>query len=88
VKTGARTAYPVAITLEQEREREIASLRRSLEGVDHRLAHVDDDDRFPWESEPPTAEQVERKRAGLDAEREFVVSKLAELDPPKKGAKR
>jgi hypothetical protein len=34
---------------------------------------------FPWE-EPRSEEQMAKLRAGLDGEREYVLSKIAELE--------
>ena len=59
--------------------------------VEHRIATFDPDDRFPWDPEP-TAEQIETKRAGLEAERQHVLDELDRLeaaaDPPKRGRRR
>ena len=80
-ETGLVTQKPVAATAEEIRLRELASLRRGLESVEYRLANLDPNDVMPWE-EPVSEERMAKIRAGLEAEREYVLAKLAELDPP------
>src|SRR5262249_8946478 len=88
-KTGTVTQRPVLASEEEIRQRDSAAARRSLEGVEFRIVHADEV--FSWE-EPLTAEQLERKIAGLESERAFLLGELERLgagDPqPKKRGKR
>jgi hypothetical protein len=86
-ETGLVEQVPIAATEEEKRAVERRSLQRALESVDARLAALDLNDVMPWE-EPLTDVQVARKRAGLEAEREHVLAKIAELEPPAEPEKR
>jgi hypothetical protein len=74
---------PAAITPQEARQVEVHGWVRALESVEHRIALHDANPRehFGWE-QPPTADQIERKRAGLEAERQHVLDKLAALEAP------
>jgi hypothetical protein len=76
-KTGLRSERPIKLTPEEERERSIRDLRRGLEGVEFRLLHVSEV--MPWE-DPLSAEVVERRTRGLQAERDFILAELERLD--------
>ena len=78
--TGLVTQKPVKASDEEMRQREVLGYQRGLASVDHRLATLDPNDVMPYE-EPLSQEQVDRRRAGLEAERAFIVARLAELEP-------
>ena len=79
VEDGVRKRFekPVKASDDEIREREIASLHRALEGIGHRLAHVEEP--LAWYEDAPSAAEIERRKAGLQAERSYVLSKLEEL---------
>jgi hypothetical protein len=71
-------------------DRYIEDLKRNVESCDHRLAHVDD----PWQwfqGEPPTSEQIERKRAEVESEKAGALAaleRLGAIEPPTPEPKR
>ena len=75
--TGFVTQKPITATPEEILEREIASHRRALEGVEFRLAHVAEP--LAWYEAAPSEQEVERRRQALGAERAHVLAKLVEL---------
>jgi hypothetical protein len=78
--TGLRYARSVAATDEEIVEREIRDLRRELEGVEFRLAHLDDEPP-PWVTEPPSDKAIERARTSLLNTRAVIFDRLSELEP-------
>jgi hypothetical protein len=72
---GLAVQRPLAATEEEKRQAYRAALRRELEGVEHRLEHLDDP--APWWTAAPTAEQIEQDRTSLENTRAVI---LAELD--------
>jgi hypothetical protein len=55
------------------------ALRRELEGVEHKLRHLDDP--VLAFQHPPTAEERERERVSLEGTREHILGELARLEP-------
>jgi hypothetical protein len=73
-------------------DRHIEDLKRGLESCEFRLEHVDDP--TPWfMGEPPTSEQIERRRAEIESEKAAVLDQLERLgaiEPtpkPRKGSR-
>jgi hypothetical protein len=85
--TGLYVQKSIAATEEELHERELASMRHALASVDHRIDTLDPADVMPYE-EPLSAEQLERKRIGLENEREWIVSEIARLEAPAEPEKR
>jgi hypothetical protein len=79
-ETGLIVQRSIAATDEEIRARELAAMRRGLESVDARIAQADHK-LAPWEDDPDE-EEIAKRRAGLEAERELLLSKLAQLEPP------
>ena len=71
-------------------ENQVQNLQRNLEGIEHRLAHVEEAV-APWD-DPPLEEEVARRRESLEGEKAFVLSELERLghpaNDPKKGKRR
>jgi hypothetical protein len=89
-ETGLWSERSVKASDDEIRQREIDGLTRGLASVDHRLATLDPNDVMPYE-EPLSEGAVEKRRAGLEAEREYVLARLAEYEPapaPTKGRRR
>jgi len=73
--TGERSAQTLRATTEEVRERELVAWRRALEGIDFRLEHVEEP--LTWFEQPPLPDEVERRRASLEAEREKCLWEIA-----------
>jgi len=64
-------ATPLAVTPEEERQRDVVSLQRSLAGIEFRLAEL--------EGLPPVPDPVAERRRELLTERKAVQKRLKEL---------
>ncbi len=67
-------------------DRYIFDLKRELAGVEHNLEHLEDPV-LPW-LDPPTREQLGRRRVDLEGTRDAIVATLARLEgtePARKG---
>lgn len=80
-ENGMRTPVPVAATPERQAASYAAALRRELEGVEFRLAHIDDP-LPPWILDVPNPESVERQRVSLEGTRDVIVDELERLTSP------
>jgi hypothetical protein len=76
-KTGLRTARSVAATEDEIRQRDADAYRRSLDGVEFRLAHVDEAQ--AWYEDPPSEQRIAERRALLENEKQFILAKINEL---------
>lgn len=79
--SGLVSQRGIAITPAEEHERDLRDMRAALASVDHRIAALDPNDVMPWE-EPRSEATMAKLRAGLDAEREHVLSEIARLEAP------
>lgn len=77
-ETGLLIQKPLKVTPEQVRQRDIRDLRRELEGVEHRLARLDDPIP-PWQVDVPSSEILERTRTILLEARTVVRAELKRL---------
>jgi hypothetical protein len=60
--------------------RQIEDLKRGVEACDFRLEHLDDP--TPWfMGEPPTAEQLARRRAEIESEKAAALAEIERLEP-------
>jgi hypothetical protein len=84
---GLRRMRPIAATAEEKVAAEAAALRRELDGVEHRLFHLDDP-LPPLVTEPPSEQALERTRTSLVNTKAAILARLAELEPPARKGKR
>jgi hypothetical protein len=59
----------------------ITNLHREIEGVNHRLAHLDD--ATAWWQETPNSDHRERLRSDLESEKTAALAELKRLEPAK-----
>jgi hypothetical protein len=75
---GLRHAVSVIATEEEKNAAYAAALRRELEGIERRLAHLDDE-LPPWMLEVPNKETVERTRTSLEGTKAKIHEELKRL---------
>jgi hypothetical protein len=84
---GLRHAVSVKASEEEKAASYAAALRRELGGVEHQLAHLDDEPP-PWVVEVPNRETVERTRTSLEGTKAKILDELKQLEPEPTKAKK
>jgi hypothetical protein len=79
-KDGSQTLIGLRATEEEQQRAYHGALRRELEGIEHRLAHLDDPVEH-WMPVPHPGE-VERTRTSLENTREHILRELGEDAKP------